>query len=78
MKTKFFSATIVVVIAVVAMINVNLNKVSNNKGALSFKNVEALAAESNDDKYSEKVWRIYVREDGTGYNCCSGGSEKCI
>ena len=42
MKKKFFGAAIVVVIAVSAMINVNLNKVSN-KGDLALANVEALA-----------------------------------
>jgi len=44
MKKKFFGALVVVVIAVGAMINVNLNKVSN-KGDLAMANVEALAFE---------------------------------
>jgi len=42
MKKKFFGAAVVVAIAVGAMINVNLNKVSN-KGDLALANVEALA-----------------------------------
>jgi len=42
MKKKFFGALVVVAIAVGAMINVNLNKVSN-KGDLAMANVEALA-----------------------------------
>lgn len=42
MKKKFFGALVVVAIAVGAMINVNLNKVSN-KGDLAIANVEALA-----------------------------------
>jgi hypothetical protein len=42
MKKKIFGALVVVVIAVGAMINVNLNKVSN-KGDLAMANVEALA-----------------------------------
>jgi len=44
MKKKIFGAAIVVVIAVSAMINVNLNKVSN-KGDLALANVEALATD---------------------------------
>lgn len=47
MKKKFFGAAIVVVIAVSAMINVNLNKVSN-KGELALANVEALANTEQD------------------------------
>jgi len=42
MKKKFFGAAVVVAIAVGAMINVNLNKVSNN-GDLALTDVEALA-----------------------------------
>jgi len=44
MKKKIFGAVVVVAIAVGAMINVNLNKVSN-KGDLTMANVEALAQE---------------------------------
>ncbi len=43
MKKKIFGAMVVVAIAVGAMINVNLNKVSN-KGDLALANVEALAS----------------------------------
>lgn len=42
MKKKFFGVLVVVAIAVGAMINVNLNKVSN-KGDLTLANVEVLA-----------------------------------
>jgi len=42
MKKKFFGAVVVVAIAVGAMININLSKVSN-KGDLAFANVEQLA-----------------------------------
>ena len=42
MKKKIFGAAVVVAIAAGAMINVNLNKVSN-KGDLALANVEALA-----------------------------------
>ena len=42
MKKKILGAVVVVAIAVGAMINVNLNKVSN-KGDLALANVEALA-----------------------------------
>jgi hypothetical protein len=42
MKKNIFGALVVVAIAVGAMINVNLNKVSN-KGDLALANVEALA-----------------------------------
>jgi len=45
MKKKFLGAVVVVAIAVGAMINVNLNKVSNT-GELVLANVEALATES--------------------------------
>jgi len=43
MKKKIFGAAVVVAIAAGAMINVNLNKVSN-KGDLALANVEALAS----------------------------------
>jgi len=42
MKKKIFGAVIIIAIVVGAMINVNLNKVSN-KGDLGLANVEALA-----------------------------------
>jgi len=45
MKKKFFGALVVVAIAVSALINVNLNKVSN-KGNIALANVEALAGET--------------------------------
>ena len=52
MKKKIFGALVVVAIAVGAMINVNLNKVSN-KGDLALANVEALADfEFNDTKWN--------------------------
>lgn len=48
MKKKFFGALVVVSIAVGAMINVNLNKVSN-QGDLALANVEALAQSESGD-----------------------------
>ena len=51
MRNKIFGALVVVAIAVGAMINVNLNKVSN-KGDLALANVEALANEK-DGKHEE-------------------------
>jgi hypothetical protein len=74
MKKKIFGAVVVVAIAVGAMINVNLNKVSN-KGDLALANVEALAQAETD--YCNTVYKVYIRPDGTGYNCTSGGSESC-
>ncbi|MFA5045602.1 MAG: NVEALA domain-containing protein [Paludibacter sp.] len=64
MKKKFFGALVVVAIAVGAMINVNLNKVSNN-GDLALANVETLA--QGEDlppvtitcgQYSGRCWAI--------------------
>ena len=46
MKKKIFGAVIIIAIVVGAMINVNLNKVSN-KGDLAMANVEALAQETD-------------------------------
>jgi len=46
MKKKIFGAVVVVAIAAGAMMNVNLNKVSN-KGDLALANVEALAHGEN-------------------------------
>jgi len=43
MKKKIFGALVVVAIAVGAMINVNLTKVSGKSGNLNLANVEALA-----------------------------------
>ena len=43
MKKKIFGAVLIVAIAAGAMINVNLNKVSN-KGDIALANVEALAS----------------------------------
>jgi len=74
MKKKIFGAVVVVAIAVGAMINVNLNKVSN-KGDLALANVEALAQAETD--YCAHVYIVYIRPEGDGYNCTSGGSESC-
>jgi len=74
MKKKIFGAVIVVAIAVGAMINVNLNKITN-KGDLALANVEALAqAESQGDCY---CWLLYIEPDGH-YSCRYGGMERCI
>ena len=43
MKKKIFGALVIVAIAIGAMINVNLNKVSN-KGDLALANVDAIAS----------------------------------
>jgi hypothetical protein len=63
MKKKIFGASVVVAIAVGAMINVNLNKVSN-KGDLALANVEALA--QGESAYKGKI--AYKGET----TCCSG------
>ncbi|ADQ79712.1 hypothetical protein Palpr_1567 [Paludibacter propionicigenes WB4] len=73
MKKKIIGATFVVAIAVVAAFNLNLNK-SNAKADLAMSNVEALA----DGEYSQPVWNIYNRPDGTGYNCYKWGEKICF
>lgn len=66
MKTKFFGAVVVVAIAVGAMINVNLNKVSN-KGDLALANVEALAAENF--HYAGTDWNVTDTHNWGTYWC---------
>jgi len=62
MKKKIFGALVVVAIAVGAMINVNLNKVSN-KSDLALANVEALAT-------GETVYEFYCC--GSTSTCAKG------
>jgi hypothetical protein len=60
MKMKIFGALVVVAIAAGAMMNVNLNKVSN-KGDLALANVEALAQEIDTPPVTE-TWQIISME----------------
>ena len=59
MKKKIFGGMVVVAIAVCAMINVNLNKVSN-KGDLALANVEALAQNNTEVNpgAADDTWQI--------------------
>ena len=59
MKKKIFGILVVVVIAVGAMINVNLNKVSNN-GDLALANVEALAQSECPQGIWGTNWKSYI------------------
>jgi len=68
MKKKIFGAAVVVAIAVGAMINVNLNKVSN-KGDLALANVEALAdSEASTGGYQSMM----IVDQGTSSGCRNG------
>ena len=73
MKKKFFGALVVIAIAVGAMINVNLNKVSN-KADLTLANQETLAQvevpQGTQSIQSETVsCRIWAIEPETGEPC---------
>lgn len=63
MKKQIFGAVVVVAVAVAAMINVNLNKVSNI-GDLAFVNVEALA----EDEGGGVTWVCSTYTSETIYN----------
>jgi len=79
MKKKIFGGLVVVAIVVGAMINVNLNKVSN-KGDLTLANVEALAQGEGVTitcgRYSGRCWAIdYI--SSIGYcHCYFSGYQK--
>lgn len=81
MKKKIFGAMLVVAIAVGAMMNVNLNKTSNN-GDLALANVEALAQSegggvtcSRTCAYTGQCWtRVYSSDYNNGY-CKFTGSQ---
>jgi hypothetical protein len=74
MKKKIFGAVLIVAIAAGAMINVNLNKVSN-KGDLTLANVEALAQQA---EYGQET--VYCTTLAQSISCdmqyCNGYSQK--
>ena len=75
MKKKIFGAAVVVAIAVGAMINVNLNKVSN-KGDLALANVEALAQSENDPNVCYNCRMVdYKNNQNQIYKSCCESSQ---
>ena len=73
MKKKIFSLVAIAAISLGAW-NYSENQNSVEFSDLALENIDALAS----GEYGEKIWIIYNRPEGNGYNCTKGGKEICF
>lgn len=73
MKKKILSITIVFILAIMAVVGMNLNKI-NSKIETSLRNAEALADNEGGNEWESNYQYCRCKKDSTGKGCYGGNA----